>query len=71
MKNIVTHGENAFINQFSTKSEENEVIHIEGEYSYSERKWIGCNDSIFFSATTSHTQTKAILSSDESHDYDD
>jgi len=71
MKNIVTHGQNAFINQFSTKSEDDKVIHIEGDYSHKERRWIGCSDSVFFSATTSHTRTEGIFSSDESHDYDD
>lgn len=71
MKNIITHGESAFINQFSTKNEDNKVTHIEGEYSYSDRKWIGCDYSVFFSATTSHTKTEAWNGSDESHDYDD
>ena len=70
MKNIITHGKNAFINQFSTKTDD-KVIHIEGKYCYTERKWIGCDESVFFSATTSHTRTEAWNGSDESHDYDD
>lgn len=71
MKNIIKHGKNAFINQFSTKREDDKVTHIEGKYCYIERKWIGCDDSVFFSATTSHTRTEAWNGSDESHDYDD
>jgi len=71
MENIIKHGKNAFINQFATKREDDKVTHIEGKYCYTERRWIGCDDSVFFSATTSHTRTEAWNGSDESHDYDD
>ena len=41
MKNIVIHGQNAFINQFSTRIDTEELSEIDGKYDYEAQQWIG------------------------------
>ena len=55
----------AFINQFSTKVEDNIPEITEGFYDYTKQMWVGGNN---YKMARSHTVTEAPLCKDESTD---